>query len=154
MIRLLPSTPVGLQAARLGIPLELWRLVDSVIKRGALQAPEEAVNLFPPGEVLPPPDVPLDDQTTAVLRCCLLLSVQLPIPLPLRALDYGVSYRHILDKLFWFRIRARVRVISIVQCPFHICRSFTCLYPVPMVSPIKYHAFDSFRSNMTLRLIT
>ncbi|CAM9113698.1 unnamed protein product [Ectocarpus sp. 13 AM-2016] len=59
----------GSQAARLGIPVELWRLVDSVIGSGALQTAEGAAELFPPVETAMPPDVPLDDQTAAVLRC-------------------------------------------------------------------------------------
>lgn len=56
------------QAERLGIPAELWRLVDSVIQGGALQTAEGAAELFPSMEVDMPSDIPLDDETAAVLR--------------------------------------------------------------------------------------
>eukprot|EP00903_Cladosiphon_okamuranus_P010739 g10150.t1 len=59
----------GSQAARLGIPTEVWRLVDSVVEGGALQTAEGAAELFPPAEVPMPSDIPLDDDTAAVLRC-------------------------------------------------------------------------------------
>lgn len=57
-----------LQAARLGVPAEVWRLVDSVVEGGALQTAEGAAELFPPVEVSMPSDIPLDDDTAAVLR--------------------------------------------------------------------------------------
>lgn len=56
------------QAARLGIPGGLWRLVDAVVKGGALRTPEGAAELFPPVEIAPPSDTPLDKDTAAVLR--------------------------------------------------------------------------------------
>lgn len=61
-------TRASSQAVRLGIPVELWRLVDALIRAGALKSPESAAELFPPVEIAPPPDTPLDDETAAVLR--------------------------------------------------------------------------------------
>lgn len=56
------------QAGRLGIPIVLWRLVDAIIRGGALLDANKAAELFPLGQIAPPPDTPLDDQTNAVLR--------------------------------------------------------------------------------------
>lgn len=56
------------QAGRLGIPIVLWRLVDAVIRGGALLDANNAAALFPPGQIAPPPDTPLDNPTAAVLR--------------------------------------------------------------------------------------
>ena len=65
---LIPLFNCFVQAARLGIPAEVWRLVDSVVEGGALQTAERAAELFPPVEVAMPSDVPLDDETAVVLR--------------------------------------------------------------------------------------
>ncbi|CAM9504238.1 unnamed protein product [Laminaria digitata] len=62
------SSKHGSQAGRLGIPIVLWRLVDAVIRGGALLDANDAAALFPPGQIAPPPDTPLDEQTAAVLR--------------------------------------------------------------------------------------
>ena len=59
---------IAQQAGRLGIPIVLWRLVDAVIGGGALLDANIAAELFPPGQIAPPPDTPLDEQTAAVLR--------------------------------------------------------------------------------------
>lgn len=58
----------GVQAGRLGIPAELWRLVDAVKRGGGLNTPERAAELFPPVEIAMPSDIPLDEQTAAILR--------------------------------------------------------------------------------------
>ena len=52
-----------------------------MIRGGALQDANKAAELFPPGQIAPPDDTPLDDETKAVLRfdmhCLFLLATLL-----------------------------------------------------------------------------
>lgn len=59
---------VRVKAARLGIPPQLWRLVDAIVRTGVLQSPEAACDLFVPVEPIISPDAPLDADTDMVLR--------------------------------------------------------------------------------------
>lgn len=65
---ILPLLLANHKAARLGIPSQLWRLVDCMIQRGALQSAEVASNLFPPVEASTGLDALLDEETHIVLR--------------------------------------------------------------------------------------